>query len=350
MKQIEKFYNYQEMSLMWTYLIDGELYFLALDASKFYISYSDVGEIDAIIVQSGSFLNSEKETLYHFKMWKNGTIYYQIAEDWGLISTDDAGWVVNEKNPTYDVLPFTIMQDDSVNMPSKSTLVDLENEAISGDSFTLMSILYSLIIKIVINTSNEGPMVQSLIDELGIINRGAVIDRDDVMSTMAQADTDNHMNYKAYVEKLIMFRGQTDGVDKYSLFPKDKIESGVAKRAEMGNINQMRSDRIVDWEEFEDQHWDLINFYDKKIGLPTDYIFAPLPNMIDITEQADIDQKEWATTQSKWQGGVLTAKQYVRKGNPEADDQEVDNLVNGLNGGSDEIEIDFDNEVDVDQD
>jgi len=348
MKMMEKLYNFQNMCLLWTYLVDGEFYFMALDASNFYISYSDLGEIDATIVRTGSFLNDQNETLYHFKMWKNGVIYSQIAKEWGLIDASLSSWQLNNDHSTYTVLPFTTMKEESINIPIRSTLVDLENEAVSGDALALMSILKSLIVKIIISTDNYGPLIQSMINELGIMNMGAVIGERDKVAAMEQADTDNHMNYKEYVEKVIMFRGQIDGVDKQALFPKNVVESGVAKRMEMGNINQMRTDKIVEWKEFEDEHWLLMNRL-LVINMPTDYIFAPLPNMIDITEQADIDQKKWATIQSKWQGGVLTAEEYVRAGNPEADDATVKMLVADLSGRDDEILLEDVEDDDIDQ-
>jgi len=333
MKEMEQFYNYQKMSILWTYLVNGEVNFMALDGSSFYIDYDIKGNINAVIVRTGRFLDDLGETQYHFKMWNNKKVYSKIEKEWGLISIN-SDWAEDDINPNYEVLPFTIIQNRFVVKPESSTLIDLENEAVSGDAFATMAMLYSLIVKLMISTDNQGPAIQSLMKELGVMNKGAILGENDQLTTMPQVSTDNHMNYKEYVQKILMFVGQVDGVDKQALFPDTKVESGVSRRLQMGMIDQKRNDKILDWEEFEDKHWELINSLDNSIPIPENYIFSPLPNMIDPTEQVDIDAKKWATTQSKYDGGVYSVKEYIKKGNPEADEKEVMERINELSGKS----------------
>jgi hypothetical protein len=135
----------------------------------------------------------------------------------------------------------------------------------------------------------------------------------------------------------MMQRAQIDGVDKQALFPDNKVESGVSRRLQMGMISQKREDRIVDWVEFEDEHWALINTLDSSISAPENYIYNPLPNMVDPTEQADIDAKEFDTLMKKYDEQVISVEQYVRKSNPDADDTEVNERINAIQAGGEPV-------------
>ena len=245
---------------------------------------------------------------------------------------------MDEDNASYDVLPFTLIKDRFIVQPSHSTLIDLENEMMAGDAFTIYSFYLSMIKKFAIVSAGDGPAIQKMIQSMGIMSRAVHLgSQGDEVKMIDTAGTDNHINYKDITAKIMMQRAQIDGVDKQALFPDNKVESGVSRRLQMGMISQKREDRIVDWVEFEDEHWALINTLDSSISAPENYIYNPLPNMVDPTEQADIDAKEFDTLMKKYDEQVISVEQYVRKSNPDADDTEVNERINAIQAGGEPV-------------
>lgn len=332
MKELEKFYNMQDYSVLWTYKENNEIKFLALDASNFYIQHDNYGNIAYVIVRAGNFIDASGQKQFIFYKWENGTVTKAISESWINFNSDDPEieWIADIL-PTYTVLPFTIMKNRFASKPIHSTLIDLENEAVAGDAFAIMAMLYSLIVKYVLISDGSGPAIQKMINDFGVATKimqlGA---QGDDAKAMSQVTTDNHMNYKDYVQRILMFRGQIDGVDKQALFPETKVESGASRRLQMGSIEAKRNDRIVEWEEFEDRHWELINQLDPTIPIPEDYIFEDLPSSIDPTEQPDIDRKEYDLLRDKYIDGVLTLERYIRESNENIDEKEIRMLMAGI--------------------
>jgi len=338
MKEMERFYNLQKMALLWTYLVNDELYFMALDGSNYYIDYDAVGDVEAVIVRTGRFLDDQGETKYHFKLWRDGTVYHTIADDWTYISSDAGGWKQDEDNPSYDVLPFTLIKDRFIVQPAHSTLIGLENEIMAGIAFMIFAIYLSMLKKFYVASDGDGPAIQKMIKSMGIGTQALHFGKQgDTAGILDTGGTENHVNYYDIQQRILMQRAQIDGVDKQALFPDNKVESGVSRRLQMGMISQKREDRIVDWEEFEDNHWVLINALSKgSIPEPEAYIFNPLPNQLDPTEQVEIDFKTFDMLKQKYEELVITAEDYVRGSNPDADEAEVQERVNAIQGAETE--------------
>lgn len=347
MKQMEQFYNYQKMALLWTYLVKDEPYFMALDGSNYYVDYDSMGNVAAVLVRTGRFLDPQGEIKYHFKLWRDGAVYHATAKDWTYINTvpqatsalqdgNFGGWVPDPVNERYTRLPFTLIKNPFVVQPDHSTLIELENEYVSGHGYMIMSALISLIAKFAIISNGDGPAIQKMVKDLGISTKAIHLGKQGDEVKMIQAiSTDNHMNYTEIQQKIIMLRGQIDGVDKQALFPINQVQSGVAMRLQNGTIMQKREDRILEWEEFEDEHWDLVQELTKsRIKAPTDYNFAPLPNQFDPTELAEIEDKKFQTLQAKYNAGTITTEQFVRGANPDADDATVAELVAAKEGAA----------------
>lgn len=306
MHRAEKFLNMNEVCAMWFYVKNGVMQYKALHPSEYCFFKNSDNENVGIIVISGykekarvheqnlgsSYLPNNPDIQFqsyivtdyvaNFKLFIKNKVYECEADSFNDAMSKD--WT--EKG-TYDVFPFTEFCKND--FPYHSDLIDLENEIVAGDAYSIFTILVSLLKKFVLSGEMEAGEFNELVESFGIPTNLINIPEGGALTVADTGNVQNNIDYKAYMNNNLKFVGKGDGVDENGLFPDTKVQSGIAKRLDITNIIPVRDEKITEIYIFEQENWAKINEF-IKVGMPEDIIFAKI-NFIDPVEEIEIFNK-----------------------------------------------------------
>lgn len=333
--KLEKYLNLNKQALLWTYVRKNKLMFKALHCSEYYIDTDNFGELESVIIKTGSYYDELGVLQYKFLGYKDGKIYSKTAISWlflGEMEKGDDGiekltnkikienWFFDNTNPdefTYQILPFNLISYDNIITPARSDLIDLENMLSGGYSYGEMTILISFLKKFLVTSGMSQASFEEFAAKFGINFSLGLIPNESDVKFLDTGTVDNQLNYQLFMSVILYFRANADGVDRYAIFPDVKVESGISRELQMKNIEQIRNMNIPIWENFEHKNFELIASIKNKGGSQAFQVPTSVTYQKNITsseaENLERQIKEYDLNQKKYIDGVITKVELIMR-------------------------------------
>jgi len=334
----EQFFRLDRQSLLYTFLVDGEIKTKAYNAGRFYIDYDINGKPIRWVLRTGfsrKTTGSEDYTiLYHFKKFEIesgvGTIKSFIAETdknetqyqgWDKLPLWDSEEWKNEEleigiykiTPTFNAKkpPFVLL-GDNILQGEVSNLIDLENETVAGDAYAILGLILSVLYKIIVsgNFTNESEW-NEFATNFGLQHNLAKVPQGANVNMLDLKDNTNAENYKKYFKGILRTLLQGDGGDPSAMFEDFKVESGVSRQLQMQNIEVVRARYTAIYLEKEWEWWGIVKDLKKSESIPEDITFNPLPIGSTKSEFIEIQRKEIENVKLAFNEGVITRQEKI---------------------------------------
>lgn len=328
LSELEKYFNLNQQSLFWMFKISSKWNFKALHSSDYIASFDIMGNIEKVIVRTGTRLqqlsNNSSEIWYSFKLWYEGHIYNCVAKDWqslpSIKSNEETidfntSWVEDKIQPTFDYFPFTIIGID-VATPISSNLITVENITSAayswGEIAGQRNFLKQLVGKTMMTQGewNELNKQMGLMSNIDLKLREGASDQPS-LDVLDLGDAKAQLDYHAFISEALKQIAYSNGVDINGLFSDTKIESGTARLLAMQNIISVRNDNIRTWSEFEERNQDLMI----KLGIVpinSEVIYYPLPIGETELDKEMLEEKRQSNILNRFKNGTITRLEFIK--------------------------------------
>lgn len=327
--ELEKYYNLNQQALLWMFKINKKWNFKALHSSDYIASFDILGNIEKVIVRTGTRLqqlsNNSSEVWYSFKMWVQGTIYNCIAKDWNslpsIISNKttldyNTSWIIDNTQSTFDYFPFTIIGID-VATPISSSLITIENIVSGAFGWGEIAGQRNFLKQLVGKTMMTQAEWTKLNEQIGLMSnidlklREGASDQPS-LDVLDLGDAKAQLDYYSFIKEALKQIAYSSGVDINGLYSDMKVESGTARLLAMQNIISVRNDNIRVWSEFEERNQELmINL--GIISNESSVEYFPLPIGETQLDKETLEEKRQANILNRFKNGTITRFEMIKE-------------------------------------
>ena len=314
--KMEQYYNLNKQALFWTYKYKDKVRFKALHPSEFVISQDVNGEIDYVIIRTGSFLKNENgigRIWFYFKMWRDGKVYKTIAENWDRLPLSEDGWQLDDISE-YKELPFSLIGEENPK-PYKSILPNMEKILSGGIAWGDISAQRNFL-KLLYGITDLTPAQwKEFNEQIGLfqspnlpINEGGSGQSD--LRSLDLGDGKAQLDWEELITKSLKRLAYSEGVDINGLFGELKVESGVARLIAMENIISVRDSKIQEWKQWEDKDQEILI----ELGIvknKSEVIYAPLNIGETQAIREDTEKKRQENILNRYKNGTITKIQMI---------------------------------------
>jgi hypothetical protein len=331
--ELEAYKKLNRQAMQWTYIIDGEAYFKALQASMYIVLYGDDGKKQSVIVKTGEFLKStgasSSDKWFYFSQWIDGKVYECTAQDWQSLPILTGQQEVNAKGYSegttrrntdwkeiadYNILPFTLIGKD-IAMPQLSVIPEYENVVSAGTAYgeivaerNFANMIYGQ------NNMSEADWAK-IIKGFGMMEYPNIPpseggNNEQALSSLNLGDGKTQQEWTDIITKGLSRLAHSLGANVNGLYGEVKIESGASRRLQMENIIDVRNETIVDFREFERRDQELLIALGV-VNETSEVIYNDLDMGLTELDKETAEEKRQFNINNRYEKGTITKIQQI---------------------------------------